>query len=75
MKHIGARLAIVVVLGFIGASCINDDSQANLGTVSGEITDGDFVSVIDQPGGTVVFSAPYTLTSSQFNGVPPYSFT
>jgi hypothetical protein len=74
MKHVGARLAIVGTLGIIGTSCINDDSEINLASVTDQIT-GDFVSVIDQPGGSVVFSAPYTLTSSQFNGVPPYSFT
>ena len=77
MKRIGARLAIVGILGFIGTSCINDDSPSGLSSASDQITDegGEFASVIDQPGGTVVFSARYTLTSSQFHGVPPYSFT
>src|SRR5688500_5080600 len=74
MKHLGVRLAIVGVLGITCASCIHDDSETCLASVSDQIT-SEFVSVIDQPGGAVVFSTPYTLTSSQFNGVPPYSFT
>jgi hypothetical protein len=77
MKRLVSRLAVIGALGLVSTSCIDDDSNRDdrtaLSQTSADL--GTFTSVINFPGGSVDFSVILTLTSSQSNGVAPYSFT
>lgn len=77
MTRLFARLVIVGVLGSISAACVADGGDAGREPEEQQISAdlGTFVSVIDFPGGSVEFARMLTLTSTQTNGVPPYSFT
>lgn len=77
MKRLFARLAIVGILGSISAACVagSDDGGREPEERQVSAALGTFVSVLDWPGGSVDFNSLFTLTSTQTNGVPPYSFT